>query len=64
MLTVEVSSCLSMHLPGLEPFSWAGWYPIVMATGPPLPNVPHPFGSGAIFYLGILKVALLRSLAS
>lgn len=28
------------------------------------PYIPHPLCSGATFYLGILKVALLRSLAS
>lgn len=35
---------------GVEPFSWAGWNPVVMAVGPGLPNVPHPFCSGCFLF--------------
>lgn len=41
-----------MFLPGLEPFSWAGWFPVVMATGQALSNFPHPFGFRGYFLYG------------
>lgn len=32
-----------MYLPGLEPFSWTGWYPVVMAIDLAFPKGPPPF---------------------